>query len=756
VSATPEDEEQLLRSVALRNADAIRVHRQRIDEDLRRTRSELEVRSDELARSLAVMQATLESTADAILVTSETGRVVTFNQRFLDVWGLDRDGIGNADHATLARRVAHLFRDPQAVFARIRAVYAIAGESSDRLELADGRTFERFSRPQSIAGRPVGRVWSYRDITARKRAEDALRDEARVLDLLNQTGSAVASSLDLRVLLQTVTDVGTQLSGAEYGAFFYDATDERGAAFQLHTLSGLRPEAADSLVPDRATPLFSPQFRNDAPIRFDDVLLDPHYAATATAHALPGGHGPVRSYLAVPVRARSGKAIGGLLFGHRQPGVFDARSERIVVGIAGQASIAVGNARLYEEAKRVAEERERLVRTERAARAEVLRVSQLKDEFLATLSHELRTPMSAILGWSKALQMKRADAATLERGLDAISRNATAQARLIDDLLDMNRIVSGKVRLEIRSLDLAAVIAAAIEVVRPSADAKGQQLVQMLEPLAGAVSGDPDRLQQVVWNLLTNAVKFTPRGGRIEVLLRRDATHVELTVRDDGIGIDAPFLPQVFDRFRQADASTTRSHGGLGLGLSIARQLVELHGGSIEAASDGLALGASFRVCLPLQSTLVPAAPEPEAAPGDAAAEPSIDLDLKGVTVLIVDDEADARELLAELLGGFGAAVHAAASAGEALRLLVRFHPDLLISDIGMPGRDGYQLIEDVRRLAPELGGKTPAIALSAFARSEDRSRSMASGYQTHLAKPVEAHALLATVGSLLGRIAGS
>ena len=754
MNATPEEEEELLRSVALRNANAIQVHRQRVDEDLRRTRTELEARTHELARSLAVMQATLESTADAILVTSETGRIETFNQRLLDVWGLQRDLIADDDHAALTRRIGNLFRDPQAVSARIESVYASPGESSDRLELADGRTFECFSRPQSVAGRTVGRVWSYRDITERKRAEDALRDEARVLDLLNQTGNAVASSLDLRVLLQTVTDAGTQLSGAEYGAFFYDATDERGAAFHLHTLSGLCPDAG-SLTPEQATPLFSPQFGSDAPIRFDDVLLDPHYAETAARHALPGGHGPVRSYLAVPVKSRGGKAIGGLLFGHRQPGVFDARSERIVVGIAGQASIAVGNAHLYEEARRVAEERERLVGTERAARAEVARVSQLKDEFLATLSHELRTPMSAILGWAKALLLKRADAATLERGLDAISRNATAQARLIDDLLDMNRIVSGKVRLEVRTLDMAPVIAAAIEVVRPSADAKELRLQQVLDPLAGTVSGDPDRLQQVIWNLLTNAVKFTPRGGRIEVLLRRAENHLELTVRDDGIGIDARFLPQVFDRFRQADASTTRSHGGLGLGLSIARQLVELHGGSIAAASDGLGAGASFVVRLPLQPAHAPASLEPQGAAGEAAVDQRIDLDLQGVRILIVDDEADARDLLAELLSGFGAAVHSAGSAGEALSLLARVRPDLLISDIGMPERDGYQLIQDVRRLAPDVGGKTPAIALTAFARSEDRTRSMVSGFQVHLAKPVETHELMATVSSLVGRIAG-
>ncbi|MEP7302899.1 MAG: ATP-binding protein [Caldimonas sp.] len=752
--STDNSEDGLLRSVALRNASAIQIARQRAEDDLRRTKAELEARSLALARSLAVMQATLESTADAILVTDDSGRVETFNEKYLQVWRLRRDEVENANHAGLAARVAHLFREPESLAARIQAVYASTAESLDHLELADGRCFERFSRPQSIDGRTVGRVWSYRDVTAGKRAEDALKDEARVLDLLNRTGSAVASSLELNVLVQIVIDAGTQLSQAEYGAFFYDSGDGCGTAFHWHALSGLRRHSGDEPAPEQATPLFSPEFEGDQPIRFDDVLLDPRLRAVAEAHALPGGHGPVRSYLAVPVRSRTGKPIGALLFGHRRPGAFDARTQRIVAGIAGQASIAVDNARVYEEARRVAEEKESLARAEATARTEIARVSQLKDEFLATLSHELRTPMSAILGWSKALLLKRSDPASLERGLEAIARNATAQARLIDDLLDMNRIVSGKVRLEVQPLDLASVVEAAVEGVRPSAEAKEIRLLQVLESSACAVSGDPNRLQQVAWNLLTNAVKFTPRGGRIEVLLQRVNSHLELVVRDNGIGIDAPFLPQVFDRFRQADASTTRTHGGLGLGLSIARRLVELHGGSIQAASDGLGTGATFVVSLPLTALRKEPNRAHPTARGEGNAGPALVLDLKGVTILVVDDEADARELVEQLLSGCGAAVHTAGSAGEALAVFEKVLPDLLLSDIGMPERDGYQLLQDVRRRSPERGGKTPAIAMTAFARSEDRTRSMVAGYQVHLAKPVEPHELLATVGSLVGRTA--
>ncbi len=542
-----------------------------IDDALLQTKEALERRTQELARSLSAMRATLESTADAILVTSPNGEVETFNEKFLEVWGLTREEIQGGDHRTLVRSVARHFRDPELLDARIQAIYASTTESLDDLVLSDGRCFERFSRPHQVDGQIAGRVWSYRDVTARRKAESALLDEAA---------------------------------------------------------------------------------------------------------------------------------------------------------------------------------------KERAARAEVDRVSHLKDEFLATLSHELRTPLSAILGWSKALLLKRDDDAAVERGLQAIARNATAQARLIDDLLDMNRIVSGKVRLEVQPLDLAQVVEAAIEVVRPSLEAKGIHLQQRLDALPNMISGDPTRLQQVAWNLLANAVKFTPRGGRIDVLLQSVESHVELVVRDTGIGIDAAFLPQVFDRFRQADASTTRSHGGLGLGLSIARQLVELHGGSIGAASEGLHKGATFVVRLPLavvgQHDRRASPPTPEASEGGS----EMAVDLRGVKILVVVDEQDARVLLEQWLHGCGAAVHVAGSASEALALVETLRPDLVLSDIRMPERDGYQLIQDVRKLGADRGGRTPAIALTAFARSEDRTRAMFAGYQVHLAKPVEPHELLVTVGSLVGRIA--
>ncbi len=752
---TDEDPEGVrLRAVALQNASAILRARKRAESEVRQAKSDLELKTQELAESLSLMRATLESTAEGILVTDRSGRVVTFNSQYLQISGLPADQVQGARHREIFDRIGIALTGDDAAAARLDEIYSHQElESLDTLDLADGRRLERYSRPQYIGGAIVGRVWSFRDITARKLAEEALLDETRILDLLNRTGAAVAATLEIEAILQTVTDTATQLSGARFGAFFYNTTNELGEAYQLVTLSGASSADFAQFGMPRATPVFAPTFRGDAPVRSDDITQDPRYGRVAPHHGLPRGHIPVRSYLAASVKSRDNETIGGLFFGHPEAGVFTKRSERLVVGIAAQASLAIENARLYEEARRLARERETLVEAERAARTDIARVSRMKDEFLATLSHELRTPLSAVLGWSKVLATRHKDVDDLSRGLDVITRNAVAQARLIDDLLDMNRIVSGKVRLEVQPTDVGNVVLAAVEAAKPAADAKGIRLRTVIDPLAGFVSGDPNRLQQVVWNLLTNAVKFTQRGGKIDVLLQRVNSHLEITVRDNGIGIEAIFLPLVFDRFRQADASTTRSHGGLGIGLSITKQLVELHGGTIDAASDGPGRGASFVVNLPLTAVRIRSDSEHPTASGDPATTmPLVRVDLTGVSILVVDDESDARELLREIFMECGALVTMAPTAAEAIELLQMKPPDVLVSDIGLPGTDGYELIRRVRKLPVDRGGRTPAIALTAFARSEDRTRAMLAGYHVHVAKPVEPQELLATVCSLVGR----
>jgi PAS domain S-box-containing protein len=403
--------------------------------------------------------------------------------------------------------------------------------------------------------------------------------------------------------------------------------------------------------------------------------------------------------------------------------------------------------------KRVEAERNVALANERAARAEAERLGELKDQFLATLSHELRTPLSAILGWSQILQRREMGREELLKAVQTIERNARVQTQLIEDLLDMSRIASGKLRLEVQPVEPAAFIEAAMQTVRPAADAKGIRLDAVLDPFVGPVSGDPGRLQQIVWNLLSNAIKFTPKLGKVQVVLQRVDSHVEIVVADTGIGIQPGFIDHVFERFRQADASTTRSHGGLGLGLSIVKQLTELHGGTVRAHSAGEGRGSTFTLAFPLTAVHRPGGRSHAAGSPAAGADYRI-ADLSGLRVLVVDDEADARALLRQLLEECGAEVVAAAGVEEALALLQSARPDLLVSDIGMPGADGYQLLERVRALRDPVLANLPAIALTAFARSEDRTRALRSGFVLHLSKPVESAELVASVASAARRTA--
>jgi PAS domain S-box-containing protein len=399
------------------------------------------------------------------------------------------------------------------------------------------------------------------------------------------------------------------------------------------------------------------------------------------------------------------------------------------------------------------EHRDDILAAEREARRQAERVNRMKDEFLATLSHELRTPLNSILGWSQLL-LRGCEPEDARQGLETIERNARAQTQMIEDLLDMSRIISGKVRLHVEVVDLAEIVGSAIETVQPSVEAKKIRLTSALDAGAGLVSGDPNRLQQVVWNLLSNAVKFTPAGGKLRVGLQRVASEVEISVSDSGAGIAPEFLPQVFDRFRQADSSTTRHHGGLGLGLSIVKQLVELHGGTVRAQSPGLGLGATFVVSLPVTGIARQDSGEWSAVThrrgGADGHAPDNAPELAGKRILVVDDDRDAREVVKRILQGCGAEVSTAGSVAEAILALRREEPDMLISDLGMPGQDGYDLIREVRSWSEEAGGKLPAVALTAFARSEDRQRVLKAGYQMHLAKPVEAAELITTCAELL------
>lgn len=418
--------------------------------------------------------------------------------------------------------------------------------------------------------------------------------------------------------------------------------------------------------------------------------------------------------------------------------------------IAIVALDATGRHAAEEAARTGALERGELLARERKAREEAEAASRAKDEFLAMVSHELRTPLNTLRLWAGVLRNGPRDAPTIARAVDTIDRNAVLQARLIEDLLDVSRIVSGRFRLTIERVDLTGIIEPAIETVRAAAENKAITLATTLDPTVGPVLGDSTRLQQMVWNLLSNAVRFTPAGGRVTMGLRRAGPEAELTVTDTGRGMASGLLPRVFDRFRQGESGTMRSHGGLGLGLSIARQIVELHGGTIRAESPGEGRGATFTVCLPLAAppAVRPGPAVPRARPDDPDRSPS--RRLENVDVLVVDDDAETREVLTVALGFEGARVTTAPSVAAAVAAIERRWPDVLVSDIGMPGEDGYDLIRRVRRLEAQRGRHIPAIALTAYAAAEDRRRTLHAGYDRHVAKPVEASAFAPLIASLL------
>jgi len=441
----------------------------------------------------------------------------------------------------------------------------------------------------------------------------------------------------------------------------------------------------------------------------------------------------LRGLIAVALAVRGGRNLGVLEVRGKRVGDFTQEDGDVLLQLAQMATIAIENI-LYTE------ERE---------------TNRLKDEFLATVSHELRTPLGAILTWTRVLRGGKLEAAVLERGIEVIDRNAKAQAQLVGDLLDMSRVITGKLRLEFRPLDLRAVVKATIDSLAPAAQAKAIEITSRIPSLPVPVLGDPERLHQVLGNLLGNAIKFTPKSGRVAVRLERAETEAEITVRDTGKGINPTFLPHVFDRFRQADSSTTRSHGGLGLGLAIVRNLVVLHGGSVRADSPGEGGGATFTLTLPLARSAGNALGQEAAAPSPTrqnaltAATPPAASELDGLRVLVVDDDTDGREAVALVLAAAGAEVNTAASVRSALTSIDHWLPDVVVSDIAMPLEDGYVFIERLRGLAAERGLSIPAIALTACARAEDRARALAAGYLEHLVKPIEPVRLLSVLAAL-------
>jgi PAS domain S-box-containing protein len=691
----------------------------------------------------------VESADDAIISKTLDGVIISWNPSAERIFGYTADeAIGQS--VTMLIPVDHPDEEP-AIIARLKRGERIEHYETIRVR-KDGSLINvslTVSPIRGPNGEIIGASKIVRDTSETRRADEALREQSEIIETVNRMGRILAAELDLHRLVQATTDAATEIAGAQFGAFFYNVLNESGESYMLYTLSGVPREAFANFPMPRNTDIFAPTFNGEGTVRLDDVTKDPRYGRNQPYDGMPEGHLPVTSYLAVPVVSRQGDVLGGLFFGHPERGVFTARVARIVEGLAAQCAIAMDNARLYETAQReraaaekAAEENERLYRAAQES-------NRLKDEFLAMISHEVRTPLTSILGWAQLLRSGRVAENEFPRALESIERNALAQTHIIDDLLDVSRIITGKLRLDVRAVDPLCFIDAALEAVTPAAEAKSVRLQKIMDT-GVTVHGDPVRLQQVVWNLLSNAIRFTPRDGRVQVRLERINSHIEISVNDSGAGIEPDFLPLVFDRFRQADQRTTRRHGGLGLGLSIVRHLTEMHGGSVRADSPGPGKGATFTVILPV-APIQEVTDETRVHPAARDTLPSYGFPdrLDETRILVVDDEVDTREWLKVGLQQCGAMVTLAGSVDEALCALETGPFDLLISDIGMPQADGYNLIEQIRRLAPERGGKIPAIALTAYARTEDRLRVLRAGYQMHVAKPVELTELVAVAASI-------
>ena len=566
------------------------------------------------------------------------------------------------------------------------------------------------------------RTW---EALRRSRAEEALREETRVLELMKGASETLASTIDLEPLLQAITDAATQLVGAEFGSFFYNGRDDNGEAYLLYTLSGAPREAFAPLGKPRPTEVFGPTFRGSAPIRSDDIRNDPRYGSMAPYHGMPPGHLPVRSYLAASVISRSGEVIGGLFFGHSQPAMFNARSEELIGAFAVQAAIAIDNARLYDMAQRAAQEREQILASERAARAEAERHNKMKDEFLAMLAHELRNPLAPITSAAQLLRLPEVNEGLRLKASNIISRQVRHMTELVDDLLDVSRVTRGLVKLENEILDLNKVAMAAVEQARPHIEERQHNLTVELPDAPVPVEGDRTRLIQVLVNLLNNAAKYTPPGGRIVLAVTVDGGEARAQVRDNGSGIDAQLLPHVFDLFTQADRAPDRSQGGLGIGLALVKSIVRMHNGQVFAYSAGAQQGTTMTVALPLAQAEVGQA----VRAGEGAGE------THPLTVTIVDDNGDAGHSLAVLLRAHGHTVHVHEDAADTLAR-ADAATEVFILDIGLPDMTGYELARRLRR--DPRHAHAVYVALTGYGQERDRELSRQAGFDHHLVKPVE------------------
>lgn len=709
---------------------------------LRAQRVETERAARTLAEQLqASLSTTLRSIGDAVIATDAAGKISLMNAVAESLTGWSEaeargHGLTEVFHI-INEHTRELVQSPVEKVLEQGTIVGLANHTV--LVARSGREI-----PIDDSGAPIrahgtgaieGVVLVFRDVSEKKREESRRA-------FLEEATAALVESLDYEATLAKVARLAVPML-ADWCVF--DLVDEGKATPKRVAIAHVDPakvELARELAakypprPDASAgvPSVLRTGRGELRTFSDETLAD---VAVDAEHLRALRWLSPRSSVTVPLKARE-RVIGALTFVFAESGRTHTETDlRFADDVGRRCAAAIDNARLYA--------------SEQHARQAADVANRAKDEFLAMVSHELRTPLNAIMGWAKLMMSGGFDDTRRDRAVVTIERNAVAMAQLIEDLLDISRIISGKMRLEVQQIDIGFIIEAAIESVRPAADAKGIALSAVLDTTLPAHMGDPTRLQQVVWNLLSNAVKFTSKGGRVDVVLRLIDSWAEISVSDNGKGIAPQFLPHVFDAFRQEDASFTRSRGGLGLGLAITRQLVELHGGRIEARSEGEGRGATFVVQLPISAVSRYPQPNAQAAGRQMRLDASFDRpsQLRGLNVLVVDDEEDARLLVKAILEDCGCRVRIASGVDEALREFAKEAPDVLVSDIGMPGRDGYDLIRRVRALPPDDGGDVAAAALTAYARAEDRRRMLNAGYSMHVPKPVEPAELVAVVASL-------
>ncbi len=718
--------------------------RQRADEEMRK--------SEERYREL------FENANDIVYTLDLDGNLTSINKRGEEITGYSRQEI-------IGQNIAP-FIDPGDVQLMQQALLRKQdGEQLTVYEmnlLANGGRKVRLEVSSRLIyknGDPVGIQGIARDITERKQIAERQK-------FLAEAGTVLASSLDYEITLKNLARLATPaLADWCTVHILEEGGDIRPLAIAYSDPSAVEliNQLQDSYPLDENAPQGAakvirtgePEFYAEIP----ESLLE--QTARDKEHLKFLRSLGMKSAMIVPLQAR-GRTLGAMTFVTTESGRHYTTADFEIAGdLAHRAALALDNARLYHEAKTAIESREEalnlrdeLLVREQVARAEAESANRAKDEFLATVSHELRTPLNAMLGWAHMLRKGLVVEEDTERALETIERNARAQAQIIDDILDVSRIITGKLRLDVRPVELAPIIEEAIFSTQPAAEAKEIDLQFSLDPGTSPVSGDPDRLQQVAWNLLANAVKFTPGGGRIEVRLCQVDSYAQLSISDTGQGIDPEFVPRVFDRFLQADSTSTRLHGGLGLGLAIVRYLVEMHGGEVSAESPGLGLGSTFTVRLPILTARRKES-HPELVERRTTEERSAERSplLDGVRVLVVDDDSDTREMVALALAERQADVKTCSSVGEALDAFKEWKPDVLVSDIQMPEQDGYELITEVRHLERDRDEKIPAVALTAYARSEDRARALQLGYNVHVSKPVDPAELVMVVAGLAGRL---